>query len=436
MHLPGLVVFAATYALISARRVPWLGLDRSAAAVVGAVAAVLVGALSPAEALGAVDGATLLLLFSVMGIGAFVARDDLFGALETRWLDPAHDPLALLGSVVWLSGAGSALVTNDAVCVLGAPLVVRLVQRRNLPAGPFLLALATGANTGSVATLIGNPQNMLCGVLGGLDFGAHALLLAPVAVAGLAINHGVLWFAFRKELHGTQASSSASARPATSAAQSSAAAVNEAHSTSQSAPAPASAKAPGVWLTWTVMGGTVVAYGFGGHLAWTAAAGFAALLLLKRQPPRELWSRIDWSLLAFFAGLFVVVEAFARSGVPERLFSAFPLWDSAALPTANWTRLATAFLVGSNLVSNVPFVLVVREHLAVVPDTRLAWELLAMASTFAGNLTLLGSVANIIVAEAGREVGGLGFFQYLRVGAPIALLTTAFGTAWLVWVAA
>jgi Na+/H+ antiporter NhaD/arsenite permease-like protein len=429
MHLPGLIVFAATYALISARRVPWLGLDRSAAAVVGAVAAVLVGALSPAEALGAVDGATLLLLFSVMGIGAFVARDDLFGALEARWLDEARSPLALLGSVVWLAGAGSALVTNDAVCVLAAPLVVRLVRRRNLPPAPYLLALATGSNTGSVATLIGNPQNMLCGVLGGLEFREHLALLGPVAVVGLALNHAVLWFAFRNELRGTEGRAQSPDRPTASPAE------PDLRSAGEASPLPLSRK-PRSWLTLGVLGATVVAYALGGHLAWTAATGFAALLLFERQPSRELWTRIDWALLAFFAGLFVVVEAFTRSGVPERLFSAFPLWDTTATAAANWARLSTAFLVGSNLVSNVPFVLVVREHLAAVPDTRLAWELLAMASTFAGNLTLLGSVANIIVAEAGRDVGGLGFFQYLKVGAPIALLTTAFGTAWLVALAA
>ena len=96
-----------------------------------------------------------------------------------------------------------------------------------------------------------------------------------------------------------------------------------------------------------------------------------------------------------------------------------------------WARLAAVFLAGSNVVSNVPFILVIREQMASLPDPKLGWELLAMASTFAGNLTLLGSVANIIVAEAARDVGGIGFWPYLRVGLPLALATTAVGTLWL-----
>lgn len=447
MHVPGLVVFAVTYALLSARSVPWLRLDRTGAAVVGAVAAVLVGALQPADALRAVDGGTLLLLFSVMGMGAFLAADDLFGALETRWLALARTPNALLGAVVWGSGLLSALVTNDAVCVLGAPLLVRVVERRRLPAAPYLLALATSANTGSVATLVGNPQNMLCGLLGELSYAEHLRLLGPVALLALAINHAVLWLSFRREL-----------------------AASTTHATAPEELPPPAALPSSAWLTLTILGLTVVAYGLGSDLAWTAAAGFAALLILKRYPTREVWARIDWSLLAFFAALFVVIEGFVRTGAPERLFSAFPLWEpstalagsdlagaglaapdgvGAAVAGANvlgadvlgavaregWYRLAAIFLVGSNLVSNVPFILVVRDQMATLPDPRLGWELLAMASTFAGNLTLLGSVANLIVAEAGRDVGGLGFFQYLRVGAPVALLTTCVGTLWLVLLA-
>ena len=132
------------------------------------------------------------------------------------------------------------------------------------------------------------------------------------------------------------------------------------------------------------------------------------------------------SLLLFFCGLFVVVEGFVRSGVPAAVFARWPL-ASLGGPAG----LAGVFLVGSNVVSNVPFILVVRDQMASLPDPRLAWELLAMASTFAGNLTLLGSVANIIVAESAREIGGIGFRDYLKVGLPLALVTTALGTAWL-----
>jgi Na+/H+ antiporter NhaD/arsenite permease-like protein len=137
-------------------------------------------------------------------------------------------------------------------------------------------------------------------------------------------------------------------------------------------------------------------------------------------------------LLLFFAGLFVVVEGLMRSGAPGWFFARFPLAGDGGL--LGWLRLAAIFLVGSNVVSNVPFILVVRDQMATLADPRLGWELLAMTSTFAGNLTLLGSVANIIVAENARELGGIGFREYLAVGLPLAVLTTLGGVIWLVLV--
>ncbi len=398
----GIVIFAATYLLISARRLSWLGFDRPAGALTGAVACVLAGVLTPAEALAAVDGATLLLLLGVMGMGAFLAVDGFFDRVEGRVIAAAGTPPRLLGFVVWTSGLLGAFITNDAVCVLAAPLLVRLIRRHRLPPLPYLLALATGANTGSAATLVGNPQNMLCGLLGGLSYREHLWLVGPAALAGLAINHLLLWAMFRRQI---------GSRPL-------------------DAPGRREELGANATVTLGVIGGTAVAYTLGGHLAWTAATGFVLLMLLHRRDTRQLWAHIDWSLLLFFAGLFVVVEGLMKSGAPAALFARYPLATSLD-GVWGWARLAAVFLAGSNVVSNVPFILVIREQMASLPDPKLGWELLAMASTFAGNLTLLGSVANIIVAEAARDVGGIGFWPYLRVGLPLALATTAVGTLWL-----
>lgn len=404
----GVVVFAITYAVISARRLQWLPLDRPAGALLGAVACVAVGVLSPAAALAAIDGATLLLLFGVMGIGAFLARDGFFVAAE-RWLVlRAGTPTRLLGLVVWGAGGLAALVTNDAVCVLAAPLLVRLVQRHRLPPLPFLLALSTAANTGSVATLVGNPQNMLCGLLGELVFREYLVHMAPVAILGLGINHALLWLLFRRSLAGCTLAPAELDAP----------------------PEPPSRR----WVvTVAVLVGTAVAYVIGAPMAWTAVAGFALLMVVHRTDTRGLWANIDWSLLVFFAGLFVVVQGLQESGAPAWLFARFPLALDFGDPTSV-LRGAGIFVVGSNLVSNVPFILVVQEPIAALPSPARAWELLAMASTFAGNLTLLGSVANVIVAEAGREVGGVGFWSFLRVGVPLTVLTTLVGVGWLLWV--
>lgn len=400
----GVAIFAVTYLLIAGRRLAWLPLDRPAGALAGAVAMVLCGVLAPHEALEAIHGGTLLLLFGLMGIGGFLAADG--------FLDRSADALAarcgsasrLLGALVWGAGALSAVITNDAVCVLGAPLVVAWVKRLRLPALPFLLALATAANTGSVATLVGNPQNMLCGQLGGLDYSRYLLHVAPVAVLGLALNHALLAWMFRSEL--------ALELPKVVAPR---------------------VLDPRSSITLGVLALTVVAYLLGAELAWTAVGGFTALMFVHRADTSRLWERIDWSVLLFFAGLFVVVEGLARSGATEWFFARWPLVAGETGAVDAW-RASGLFLAGSNLVSNVPFILVVQDELARFENRELAWELLAMASTFAGNLTLLGSVANVIVAERGREVGGMGFFAYLKVGFPLALLTTALGTAWLVFV--
>ncbi len=401
----GVAIFALTYLLISLRRLSWLGFDRPAGALLGAVLMVMFGVLTPERALGAVDGATILLLFGVMGLGAFLHLDGFFDELETRLVALARTPQRLLGLLVWGSGLLSALITNDAVCVLGAPLVVALIRRHSLPPLPFLLALAISANSGSVATLVGNPQNMLCANLGHLGYREHLVLMLPVAIGGLAISHALLVLLFRREF-----------------SQARLLAVGQ-------APRPWQ---PRILVSLSVIVGTALACTLGGNLPWTVTAAFVLLMLLHRRNTRELWERIDWSLLLFFAGLFVAVEGLSASGAPEAFFARMPL--SRGEDLGSWLSLSGVFLVGSNLVSNVPFIVLVGGQMHTLPDPKLGWELLAMASTFAGNLTLLGSVANIIVAESAREIGGMGFFQYLRVGLPVALISTLFGVLWLAFV--
>lgn len=414
----GIALFVLAYLLISLRRLGWLGLDRPAGALVGAVLFVASGILSPRQAIDAVDGETILLLFAVMGAGAFLAIDGFFDSAERWVLGRVRTPGGLLAAIVWGAGLLSALVTNDAVCVLGTPFVLRVVARMKVRPLPFLLALATAANTGSVATLVGNPQNMLCASLGGLAYRDHLALMLPVAVVGLAINHAIVRASFARDLAATPAPAVAEVRAAPTSGQGEAGFSRRA------------------LVTLGVVGLTVVSYTLGTDLPWTAAGALVLLFLVHRRDAREIWPRIDWSLLVFFGGLFVVVRGLEASGGPAWLFERVPLSSLAHPddPLGSWGRVAALFLFGSNLVSNVPFILVVREQMSTLPDARLGWEMLAMASTFAGNLTLLGSAANVIVAEGARDVGGFSFLEYLRVGAPVALATTVVGVIWLVLV--
>lgn len=407
--LRGVVVFAITYVLVASQRLRIVKTDRPAGALTGAVLAVALGAITPAQAVEAIDHTTIILLFAVMGMGAFLAVDGFFERAGRIVLSRVRTPRALVGALVWGSGILSAVVTNDAVCVLAAPLVVSWIKDYRLPRLPLLLALATGANTGSAATLVGNPQNILCGSLGHLAFGAFARHMLPVTLVALAINHALLLLVFRKDLEGELPAAS---RPA--------GAPDERLLTVRSA------------VTLAVILGTVVVYTAGGSLSFTALGGFVVLLLVHREEPDNVWRRIDWSVLLFFGGLFVAVDALARSGAAAWAFERFPLLGEGPVRLASWMRAAAIFLVGSNVVTNVPFILVVRPHMDALPDRVLAWELLAMASTFAGNLTLLGSVANIIVAEKAREIGGLRFVEHLKIGVPLAIITTVIGAAMLV----
>lgn len=398
----GVLVFAITYLLVASRSLRVVKVDRPAGALIGAVLSVAFGALTADEAAKAVDHTTIVLLFAVMGMGAFLSLDGFFERAGERIVAWAKTPRRLVVATVWGAGILSAIVTNDAVCVLVAPIVVGWIERHKLPRVPLLLALATGANTGSVATLVGNPQNMLCGSLGHLRFAPFLMHLLPVALLGLAINHVVLLLLFRKELGNGTIELDPPTKPLF---------------TLRSA------------LTVVVILGTVVLYTAGTPLSFTALGGFGTLIIVHRTDPGKVWERIDWSVLVFFGGLFVAVEALARSGAAAWAFQHLPLvgHEGAEVGSLGWLRAAVVFLIGSNVVTNVPFILVVRSEMERLSDATLGWEMLAMASTFAGNLTLLGSVANVIVAEKARSVGGLRFGEYLKAGVPIAMLTTLTG---------
>lgn len=410
--LRGALVFAFTYLLVATRRLRWIKVDRAGGALLGAFVALALGELTFDEAVRAVDHRTIVLLFAVMGLGGFLSVDGFFERLAPRLERSVRTRARLLGVVVWGAGLLAAVVTNDAVCVVGAPPLVAWIERWRLPRLPFLLALATGANTGSVATLVGNPQNMLCASLGGLRFAPFLLHLAPVALVGLTLNHAILHALYRRELTGELGP--AAAAPADR----------------QAAGAPLLGRRTLVVLA--VLGGTVAVYLAGGDLAVTALGGFAVLLVLFRDEPEAVWARVDWSVLLFFASLFVAVDAFARSGALDYALGHLGFEPGLGSPGA-LARTTTFFLVGSNVVTNVPFILLVKGVVSGLPRPQLGWELLAMASTFAGNLTLLGSVANVIVAEKAERVGGLRFGEYLRAGVPIAMVTTFVGAVWLAW---
>ena len=399
-HALTVAVFAASYVGLGLGRLPGFRVDRAGVAVIGAAALVVTGLVPWDVAVRSVDAHTLALLFGMMIVAAYLRLSGFFG-LVTLWaIRRARGPRSLLAAVIAASGALSALFVNDVVCLVLAPLVLGVTRRLGLPPVPYLIALATAANVGSVATLTGNPQNMLVGSFSTLSYRAFLVRQAPVAVLGLLAVFAVVWLAYRRTL------------PAAFAA----AGVDDRHPVHY----------PLMRKTLVAVGVMLAAFLAGVPIALVALGGAAYTLLTRRVKPEKVYREVNWSLLVLFVGLFVLTAGLETSGVTAVLGQ----WAARAglhRPAA----LTVAAAVVSNLVSNVPAVLLFKPLVMGLPDADRAWLILAMAATLAGNLTLIGSVANLIVAEVAREQRvTIGFLEYGRVGLPLTLVTLLIG--WLV----
>jgi Na+/H+ antiporter NhaD/arsenite permease-like protein len=403
-----IAIFALTYVLISGRRLKILPLNRPAAALLGTVLMVATGVLTPEQAYRAVDYDTLVLLLGMMLIAAYLHLGGFFDWAAHWTLHVAGSPSRLLLYLILVSGVLSALLVNDTVCLMLSPLVVRVIARSGLPLLPYLLALAMSANLGSVCTLVGNPQNMIIGQLSGLSFGRFTLALLPAAAAGLLIQYVILRLGFRRVLAGVKWAA-------------------------DPGPAPPLDRRL-VRLALLTLAGVFAGFLAGWDLAWTALAGGTVLMVLARRDTHEVLKQVDWHLLVLFAALFVVVEGLNLTGLPGQLYERLRgLFGETA--TAQAWNLAWFAAAGSNIFSNVPFVLVAGQWLQNFANPPLMWKVMALATTFAGNLTLLGSVANLIVVESARGHLEVGFWDYARFGIPVTLLTLAAGMALLLAVA-
>ncbi|MFM2420043.1 MAG: hypothetical protein RL385_4766 [Pseudomonadota bacterium] len=397
-------IFALVYLLLTKSQVRWLPLGRPGAAFVGALAMVATGALTPDAALAALDARTLLILFSMMGLGVCFEAGGLFDGVARMLGGPRLSPRALLQALVWLAGILSAFLINDTVCVFLTPIVCTVCVHRRLPLGPYLLAIATSANLGSAATLVGNPQNMLIGSAGPLSFREFFASVGPATLVGLALNGMLLDFYFGRAL---RRSAGSEARPLS----------------------PGRSAEPRALL---VLALVVVGFFLNDDLVVTGLLGLGLALVLQRRDPSFVWRAIDWPLLVFFGGLFVLVAGFRSTGLPTQAFN----WLSPRVDLHSPVGLGSfslAVLVGSNLLSNVPLVALVAPWLRDLPDAPLGFALLGFVSTVAGNLTLLGSVANLIVAERARDHHHLGFWEYARFGLVSTLAVLAVGVPIVVW---
>lgn len=406
--LAPVIIFALTYVAIAARRLPVLPLDRPAVALCGAVAMVAVGGLGIDEALLAIDMHVVALLFGVMLVAAYLQEARFFRFTAWWVLTRASSARSLLWALVFVAGGLSALLVNDTVCLMLTPLVVAVVVEARLPPLPYLFALASASNLGGVVSFTGNPQNMIIGraAAGNPSFAEYLALALPIGVILLAVDAALLVLLFRRVLPRGSLPPHVTERPELDRRL--------------------------MIKALSCLGLFVVLAVAGVSLAGASVTAASVLTLIARVPPRDALRRVDWALLVFFAGLFVAVRGLDRSGaLADLLALTGPAFAGGEMQGE--LALAAVTVAGSNIVSNVPFVLVAVDWAAAMPEPAWAFVVLAFASTLAGNLTLFGSVANIIVFESAGPHGRVGFVEFLRCGAVLTFVPLCIALA-LLWV--
>lgn len=396
------IIFALTYLGMAAGRVPGLKVDRVGIALIAAVVLVVGGAVAPAQAQAAIDFPTLFVLFGLMILSAQFAAAGFYDWCSLRLAGSAASPGRLLALTVAVGGGLSAVLANDVVVFAMTPLLCVGLERRCLDPRPYVIALAGAANAGSAATLIGNPQNILIGQTGGLDFWSFAAVCGPPAVMALALTYGVVAWTWRGRLH-----LDGPARPPAVAAQ----------------PLDRAMLVKGLAAT------ALLLALFSSPLPHAAGAlVVAAVLLVSRKlATRTALGLVDWPLLVLFAALFTVTAALAATSLPSHAVEGLAAWG---LAPDSLSALAVLTLIGSNTIGNVPADMLL---LSVLPDlNERALTALALLSTLAGNLLLTGSLANIIAVERAATVGvRVTFADHARCGIPMTVLSMGVALGWL-----
>lgn len=394
------VIFVATYIVLAAGRFPGLRIDRTGASIVGASLMVAFGALSFTGALQAVDWPTIVLLLGMMIVVANLRLSGFFRVSSAFVVQRAHGPKSLLAGVVLVTGVFSAFFVNDTMCIVMTPLVLEITLALGRNPVPYLLGVAMSSNAGSVATITGNPQNMMIGSLSHISYRLFIWKLAPVAIVSLLLTWVILVAFYKTEFRGAAFVQADRLR--------------------------VRVNAPLLWKSLLVAVGMVACFFAGWPVAQVAIVAGAMLLVTRRVKPEKVYHEIDWPLLALFAGLFIVVAAVERTSLDADLFRVASQFGLHNVPVLTFFA---ALL--SNIVSNVPAVLLFRPVMPHLADPARGWLTLAMATTLAGNFTILGSMANLIVVQRARREVKIGFWEYFRAGSVLTVLTLVFGAWWL-----
>lgn len=406
MLIKSLLIFILTYVIISAQKMKWHKLDRPSGALLGAVLMVLTGVLTLDEAYRAVDFNTILLLLGMMILIGYFRIANCFKYLSYLLITHARNSFLLLCFVSFSSGILSALFVNDTICLMFTPLLILALSQTKLNPVPYLIALATSSNIGSVVTLTGNPQNMLIGVFSKIPYVDFTWHLLPIGILSLIANVLIICTVFRKDITFKKLEPIVLIKPELDV----------------------KLTAKSLFVLFCIFLGFV----FTGNLPLSAITGGLALIIISRTKPQYALEKVDWTLLLFFSGLFIVVGGINKAGFLTLAHNAVEPYLGKTAPV-QIIHFSIFSVIASNLVSNVPFVLLSAAWIDKFIDPKTMWYVLAMSSTFAGNLTVVGSVANMIVLELSKEHVHVGFWDFFKVGFTTTVISTIIGIILLLW---
>lgn len=406
MQTTALIIFIITYIGIIFTRLPRMNIDRPSAAFFGAVAMILFGVITFDEAIRAIDFNTIALLLGMMIIVATLELDGFFEWIATRTLAIADTPFKLLVVLSFTTGIASAFLVNDAVVLLFTPVIIGICRSLKLNPIPFLIAEILSSNIGSAMTITGNPQNMLIGINSGISYGHFLLFLLPVSLTGmLVIVYFVKWY-YPSVITLRFPETDRKTKPDMAAVEKETS--YNYHSMRFSVP---------IFILVIIL--FFLSRPLNLSIPLIALIGASLILLLGRIKPSKIIRQVDWVLLLFFASLFIVVHAVEKAGLMEQLLNHVKL-------TENGAGLAGIHLVSlllSQIVSNVPFTVVMLPMMKAA-DSEVLWLALASASTLAGNATIIGAMANLIVIETAESKGvKIKFMEFFRIGIVVTIIS-------------
>ncbi len=390
-----LIIFVITYIGIIFTRLPKVNIDRPSAAFIGAVAMLAFSVVSFEEAVSFIDFNTIFLLLGMMIVVAALKFDGFFNLITEKTLQFANSRLKLLIGVVFISGIASAFLVNDAVVLIFTPIIISICQRVRINPLPYLIAEILSSNIGSVMTITGNPQNMLIGLNSGISYTDFLLKLMPISFIGMVLCIVVVRFIYKKEFKDSSPLIYAPTH---------------------------NYNFKDMYSSIIVFGLVVLAFFFGKLLGMSIAvialAGASLIILFGKHKPEKLIKDVDWVLLLFFASLFIVVGAVQKVGLLDGILNIGLEENFAGL-----ISIHSISLVLSQILSNVPYTVLMLPLMNVV-DSETLWLALASASTLAGNATIIGAMANIIVIESADRFGvKIGFWEFFKSGIIITILT-------------